>query len=147
MAAVAPTESRTTQPALSDVPRLLQAELKRVGCKTGDVDGEWNASARKALTAFNASAGTKLDVKVASIDALDTVKSKTGRVCPLECERGFRASGDQCVQISCDDGYVLGPNNACVKRPPAVTQRERAAPPSGKRGGKCFVYGGTSFCE
>jgi uncharacterized caspase-like protein len=147
VAAVAPTDSRTTQPAPSDIPRLLQAELKRVGCKTGDVDGEWNASARKALTSFNTSAGTKLDVKVASIDALDTVKSKTGRVCPLECERGFRPSGDQCVKITCDDGYVLGPNNTCVKRPPAVTQRERSAPSPGKRGGKCFVYGGTSFCE
>jgi uncharacterized caspase-like protein len=147
IASIAPSETRATQPAASDIPRLLQAELKRVGCKSGDVASEWNASARKALGLFNSNAGTKLDVKVASIDALDAVKSKTGRVCPLECERGYRISGDQCVKITCDDGYVLGSNNTCVKRPPAVTQRERRAPSPGRRGGKCFVYGGSSFCE
>ena len=77
-----------------DIPRLLQSELKRVGCKTGDVDSEWNGSARRALSSFNDKAGTSFDVKVASIDALDAVKAKPGRVCPLECERGTRASGD-----------------------------------------------------
>ena len=134
-----------------DIPRLLQSELKRVGCKTGDVDSEWNGSARRALSSFNDKAGTSFDVKVASIDALDAVKAKPGRVCPLECERGSRASGDSCVKITCDDGYVLGSSGSCEKRPerkPAVAQRERkpqAAP--GRRGGKCFVYGGTSFCE
>ena len=115
---------------------------------TGEIDSEWNASSRKALSLFNDKAGTKLDVKLASIDALDTVKSKTGRVCPLECERGTRASGDQCVKITCDDGYVLGSNGTCQRRPPKVTQqRERRAPASGRRGGKCFVYNGASFCE
>lgn len=134
-----------------DIPRLLQSELKRVGCKTGDIDSEWNASSRRALSSFNDKAGTKFDVKVASIDALDAVKAKPGRVCPLECERGSRANGDSCVKISCDDGYVLGSSGSCEKRPerkPAVAQRERRPPAaSGRRGGKCFVYAGSSFCE
>ena len=88
---------------------------------------------------------------MASIDALDAVKEKSGRVCPLECERGTRASGDACVKISCDDGYVPGSSGSCEKRPerkPAVAQRERRAPAAaGRRGGKCFVYNGSSFCE
>jgi uncharacterized caspase-like protein len=134
-----------------DIPRLLQSELKRVGCKTGEVDAEWNASSRRALSSFNDKAGTKFDVKVASIDALDAVKAKPGRVCPLECERGSRANGDSCVKITCDDGYVLGSSGSCEKRPerkPAVAQRERRAPAAaGRRGGKCFMYNGTSFCE
>lgn len=134
-----------------DIPRLLQSELKRVGCKTGEIDSEWNASSRRALASFNDKAGTKFDVKVAGIDALDAVKATPGRVCPLECERGTRASGDSCVKISCEDGYVLGANGHCEKRPerkPAVAQRERRAPAAaGRRGGKCFVHGGTSFCE
>jgi len=134
-----------------DIPRLLQSELKRVGCKIGDVDSEWNASSRRALSSFNDKAGTKFDVKVASIDALDAVKAKTGRVCPLECERGTRANGDSCVKITCDDGYVLGSSGSCEKRPerkPAVAQRERKPQAaSGRRGGKCFVYNGSSFCE
>jgi uncharacterized caspase-like protein len=134
-----------------DIPRLLQSELKRVGCKTGEINSEWNASSRQALSSFNDRAGTKFDVKVASIDALDAVKAKPGRVCPLECERGSRANGDTCVKITCDDGYVVGSSGSCEKRPerkPAVAQRERRAPAAaGRRGGKCFMYNGTSFCE
>ncbi|MDI1261898.1 MAG: caspase family protein [bacterium] len=146
LAAVTPAESRTDRAAPQDLPRLLQSELKRVGCKTGTIDGEWNASSRQALASFNAKAGTKFDVKFASIDALDAVRGKTERVCPLECERGSKASGDSCVKISCDDGYVLGSNGACQKRAerkPSVAQRRK--PASGGR--KCFVYGGASYCE
>lgn len=152
VAAVDPArEAMKSDGPVQDIPRLLQSELKRVGCKTGEINGEWNASSRQALASFNDKAGTKFDVKVASIDALDAVKAKPGRVCPLECERGTRANGDACVKITCDDGYVLGSSGSCEKRPerkPAVAQRERRAPAAaGRRGGKCFVYGGTSFCE
>ena len=146
VAAVAPSDFKPDRPAPQDVPRLLQTELKRVGCQVGTVDNQWNASSRRALASFNDKAGTKFDVKVASIDALDAVRAKSGRVCPLECERGTRASGDSCVKITCDDGYVLGSNGVCQKRPerkPAIAQRKK--PASGGR--KCFVYNGTSFCE
>ena len=140
--------ARSASPAPADLPRSLQTELRRVGCKTGEVDSEWSASARRALSLFNENAGTKFDVKLASLDALDAVRAQTGRVCPLECERGFRASGDQCVKIACDSDQVLGPNGTCRPRPehaPNPVARQR---PSGGGGGrKCFVYGGTSFCE
>ena len=128
-----PEAPKTAQPALQDIPRLLQSELRRVGCQTGEIAGEWNASARRALASFNDNARTKFDIKVASIDALDAVKAKTGRVCPLDCESGYRASGDHCVKIN---------------RPERATpQQERRAPAAAGRSGKCFVYGGTSFCE
>ncbi|MEH2566595.1 caspase family protein [Bradyrhizobium sp. AZCC 2289] len=151
VASRSPSEVKPEQPVAQDIPRLLQAELKRVGCKTGDIDGEWNGSARRALSAFNDSAGTKFDVKLASIDALDAVRARIGRVCPLDCERGYRASGDRCVKITCDEGFVPGANGSCQKRPeraPRVTERAHHAPAGPKRGGgKCFVYNGTSFCE
>jgi chemotaxis protein histidine kinase CheA len=130
-----------------DLPRLLKAELKRVGCMAGEIDSEWNASARKALSQFNDNAGTKFDVKVASLDALDAVRARQQRVCPLDCDRGYRASGDICVKITCDDGYALGANGSCQKRPEREQVRERRAPATARRGGKCFVYNGTSFCE
>jgi hypothetical protein len=127
----------------------LQSELNRVGCKAGDVDGDWNAGARKALSAFNDNAGTRFDVKTASLDALDAVRARQGRVCPLDCDRGSHASGDKCVKITCDDGYVLGSNGSCQKRPEREQPRERHAPATARRGGggKCFVYNGASFCE
>jgi uncharacterized caspase-like protein len=144
-----PDAAKSDQPSLQDIPRLLQTELRRVGCKTGEIDGEWNASARRALSSFNANAGTRFDVKLASLDALDAVRARPGRVCPLDCERGYRAKGDRCVKITCDSGYVPGSNGSCQKRQeptPKVTQRERRAPASAGRS-KCFVHNGASFCE
>jgi len=148
VASLAP-DAKPDRPVPQDIPRLLQAELKRVGCKTGDIDGEWNAAARRALSSFNDKAGTRFDVKLASIDALDAVRAKTGRVCPLDCERGYRASGDNCVKITCDAGTVLGSDGSCQKRPertPRVTQRERHAPSSGGHL-RCFAFNGKQVCE
>jgi uncharacterized caspase-like protein len=146
VASRAPAETRPEPAPQPDLPRLLQVELKRVGCKAGEVGGDWDASARRALAAFNDNAGTKFDVKLASLDALDSVRAKTGRVCPLECNSGFRASGEACVKIVCDEGYVLGPKNSCEKRPERkATSAPRRA--TGGGGRHCFVYGGNSFCE
>src|SRR6202043_1297776 len=99
------TAGKPDQPVPPDVPRLLQTELRRVGCNTGSIDGNWNAAAQKSLDLFNKNAGMKLDVKVASLDALDAVKAKSARICPLICEHGFRTDGDQCVKITCRVGY------------------------------------------
>jgi hypothetical protein len=135
--------STSDQPAAPDIPRLLQSELKRVGCNAGEIDGEWNAPSRRALGSFNKSAGTNFDVKIASLDALDAVRSKAGRVCPLDCDSGYRAKGDHCVKIVCDDGEVLGSNGVCHPRP------ERRAKPVARRasGSKCFSFNGTSVCQ
>jgi uncharacterized caspase-like protein len=113
VATVAPAD-KVEQPA-ADLPRALQAELRRVGCNSGTVDGNWNAASQKALDLFNKHAGMKLEVKAASADALDAVKSKTGRICPLVCETGFRADGDHCVKITCRAGYRVNDDNECEK--------------------------------
>jgi hypothetical protein len=101
LAALTPPADKSDQPAAVDLPRSLQAELRRVGCNTGAVDSNWSAAAQKALDLFNKHAGMKLDVKTASIDALDAVKGKAARVCPLICEHGFKADGDRCSKITC----------------------------------------------
>src|SRR5712672_1048741 len=147
----APAEApKSDRPAQQDIPRLLQSELRRVGCKTGEASGEWNASARRALSSFNDNAGTRFDVKLASLDALDAVRARTGRVCPLDCERGFRVDGDRCVKITCDGGYVLGSNGSCQKRPVptprVVTRQERRAPAAPGGRGRCFAFNGKQVC-
>jgi uncharacterized caspase-like protein len=103
-------------PAPADVTRSVQAELRRVGCLTGAADGDWNAASQRSLTQFNRYAGTKLDAKVASVDTLDAVKSKSARVCPVVCQHGFEADGDRCVRITCAAGSVLNDDNECEKR-------------------------------
>jgi uncharacterized caspase-like protein len=118
-----PTADKPEQQTQLDLPSALQAELRRVGCNTGAVDGTWNAASQKALDLFNKHAGSKLEVKTASADALDVVKGKTGRVCPLICEFGYKADGDRCVKITCRGGYVLNDDGTCekieVKKPTA----------------------------
>jgi uncharacterized caspase-like protein len=139
----------------SDITRLLQAHLKRVGCATGEATGTWDDGSRKALELFNKSAQTTFDIKLASLDALDAVRSKAVRVCPLICGKGQRADGDRCIQIGCNSGFFLNSSGSCEKRPEpaprarAVTQHE-AAPvrqSSPATGGKCFSFNGKSYCE
>jgi len=117
-------------PPQADVNKSVQAELRRVGCLTGSADGNWNNASQRSLTQFNRYAGTRLDTKVASIDALDTLKLKSSRVCPLVCEHGFQADGDRCVKITCAEGSFLNDNNECEKRraKKPVATRERPEP-------------------
>ncbi len=103
-------------PAPADLTKSVQSELRRVGCLTGEANGDWNTSAQRSLSAFNRNAGTKLDVKTVNADTLDTIKQKPSRVCPLVCEHGFKADGDQCVKIVCAEGSVLNDDNECEKR-------------------------------
>jgi uncharacterized caspase-like protein len=125
----------------ADVTRLLQAHLKRVGCNFGIADGNWDDSSRKALDLFNKNAHTQFDIKLASLDALDAVRNKPDRVCPLICAKGQRAEGDRCIQIGCGSGHFLNASGSCEKRREAAP-RARAAtkypapqPGSGSSGG------------
>ena len=94
----------------------MQTELRRVGCLTAAADGDWNAASQRSMALFNRYAGTKFDVKLASLDALDAIKLKPSRVCPLVCEHGFKADGDRCSKIACAEGSFLNDDNECEKR-------------------------------
>lgn len=134
IAAVMPS---STPSALSpqDTTKLLQSELRRVGCLTGAEDVGWNASSQRSLTLFNKYAGTKFDAKLASFDALDAIKAKPGRVCPLVCDHGFKADGDTCVKITCRAGYRVNDDNECerVRDRNPVAKRDDAFKPETER--------------
>jgi hypothetical protein len=130
------TNSKPSEPVAQDIPRLLQTELRRLGCNTGAVDGNWNAAAQRSLDLFNKSAGTTFDTKVASLDTLDFLRSKTARICPLICEHGYKASGDICTKITCEPGFEIGGDNSCVrinpKKPPATRENKGEAKHDGR---------------
>jgi hypothetical protein len=115
--AALPTDASRTTINPVDLARSVQTELKRVGCYSGAVDGDWSAGSRRALDQFNKYAPAKLDTKLASSDALDALHAKTARVCPLVCDHGYQASGDSCSKIVCKDGYQVGDDNTCEKIP------------------------------
>jgi hypothetical protein len=100
----------------ADIAKSVQTELRRVGCLIGAADGEWNTASQRSLALFNRYAGMKLDVKVASTGALDAIKLKPSRVCPVICEHGFKADGDRCSKIVCAEGTYLNDDNECVKQ-------------------------------
>lgn len=142
------------EPSRSDVTRSVQAELRRVGCLTDSVDGEWTSASRRSLELFNKYVGMKLDVKVASLDALDAIKTKPARVCPLICDRGYKAEGDHCSKITCKTGFEVGADNTCermVAKKPMAARERRREPVIQRRlrasGGKCFSFNGKSYCE
>jgi uncharacterized caspase-like protein len=120
-------------PSPAELAKSVQAELRRVGCLIGFADGEWNAASRRAVELFNKRAGTSLDVKLASLDALDAIKAKPARVCPMICPYGFKADGEQCAKITCASGSVLNDDNECEKRKlrdPPSAKRERDERPA-----------------
>jgi len=126
-----PTPKTDGSVASAEIAKLLQIELRRVGCNMGAVDGNWNAAAQKSLSLFNKNAGTSFDVKVASLESLDAVKGKTSRICPLICDHGYKIENDRCTKITCKAGFEVDDGNNCqrieVKRPstPVVKQDER----------------------
>jgi len=85
---VASLEPGTTPPlnllGANDIVRLVKVHLQEVGCDPGALSGIWDERARRALAEFNTYAGTKLDLKAVNVDTLESVRTKTGRVCPAK---------------------------------------------------------------
>ncbi|PPQ14972.1 caspase (peptidase), partial [Bradyrhizobium sp. AC87j1] len=125
VATLSPAPASTLSAA--DLTKSVQSELRRVGCLTSSAESEWSSAAQRSLTLFNKYAGTQLDVKLASVNTLDALKAKPGRVCPLVCNFGFKADGDQCVKITCRAGYRVGDDNECEKiqeKKPVATRED-----------------------
>ncbi|QQO22235.1 caspase family protein [Bradyrhizobium diazoefficiens] len=127
VAALPPAPSSEPAQSPQELATSVQSELRRVGC-LADVDtGEWTAKSQRSLTLFNKYAGTKFDAKLANFEALDTIKAKLGRVCPLVCDHGFKADGDTCVKIACRAGYRVNDDNECEKvqdKKPVATRED-----------------------
>ncbi|MGY3290663.1 MULTISPECIES: caspase family protein [unclassified Bradyrhizobium] len=124
---VAALSAPPSSPPPGDLAKSVQSELRRVGCLSAAADGDWNATTQRSLTLFNKYAGTQFDAKLASVDALDALKAKPGRVCPLVCNFGFKADGDQCAKIACRAGYRVGDDNECEKvqeKKPVATRED-----------------------
>jgi uncharacterized caspase-like protein len=153
VAAVAPAAPKpdTNLAAMStgtsqiEVTKSVETELHRVGCLKEEADGNWTTTSQRSLTLFNRYANTKLDTKLASTDALDTIKQKTARVCPVVCEHGYKAEGNSCTKITCAAGSFVNDDNECEKnrekKPVARRDRpERLAPEARRASGPKQVY-------
>jgi uncharacterized caspase-like protein len=111
VAAATPPPSSSPEPPL---PRLIQAELERVGCNPGDIDGVWGDKAKAALARFARYAKLDIPAGAPTPAALEALKGRQGRICPLQCGAG-----------------TVEKNGACVARPAPArgAARSRAAHP------------------
>jgi outer membrane protein assembly factor BamD (BamD/ComL family) len=124
-----------------DLARLLQFELKRVGCFNGAVTGEFDDPTKAAWHNFTKLTAAKLPDDV-SPDAIKAVRGVDGRVCPLACPSGEHAQGEICV------ANAPTPKRAEVEPSrPAPAPRPPAAAAAPRGNGKCFSFQGRQFCE
>lgn len=119
----------------------LQFELKRVGCFSGSLSGDFDEATRAAEHKFAKLASIKMPEEL-SPDAVKAVRAINKRICPLVCGKGERADGDHCVAA------------APVRRTESRKQEKTTEPhraanaaPASRGNGKCFSFGGRSFCE
>jgi Caspase domain len=134
------------QPSLTDLVKSVQAELHRIGCLARAADGNWDSASQRSLTLFNKYTSTNLDATSATVDTLQVLRARPSRVCPLMCDKGYKAEGDTCVKIACKAGFEAT-EEGCRK-----VRSERLAGPEARHRrtiaphGGCFSYAGRTYC-
>ena len=111
----------------ADISRRVVAELKRLGCYTGESTDVWSPRVRRAMEQFNRHSGLKLNTQIVSVESINVMHAKPTRVCPLQCDRGYRSTGEACVKIACPAGSILVDGERCERRPQS---RTAAHPPA-----------------
>jgi hypothetical protein len=96
LAADKPVETIPQKPALHprELARMLQVELRRVGCSPGTPDGRWGPRSRRALERFNRAAGMSLTVTAVTAEALDAVRARD-TVCRTVARKPNRPASQQ----------------------------------------------------
>jgi hypothetical protein len=127
-----------------EIARVLQVELKRVGCDPVSIDGTWGASSEHALAMFNRAAHTAFDVKSPAAEVVYAVRSRSEPVCSLTCNPRERREGNRCVPILCGSGFRVSGSGACVRERDVVQAGPRA---QSINRSNCFIFNGVRMCN
>lgn len=84
----------------TEMTRIIQLELYRLGCGSSEANGNWTAATREGLRRYNKAMHAKLDLSDPSNTTITALQNQGGRVCPVECGRGLVARGDTCVAVA-----------------------------------------------
>jgi hypothetical protein len=104
-----------------DLVRSLQLQLKRVGCFSGTLNGEFDNDTKTAWHRFTRLTSIKVPDD-ATPDALNAVRAIKKRVCPLICRHGEHAEDDSCV------ANKRPPKRVAAKQSPAHRVAPEAMP-------------------
>jgi hypothetical protein len=86
-----------TQPNSPELIRSAQAELTRLGCFTGTIDGKLTTPTTGALSHYLSIEGQPTGNPVVTKDLVTELTKHTTRVCPIECKASETLKGDTCV--------------------------------------------------
>jgi hypothetical protein len=87
-------------PSATDLTRVIQLELYRLGCGSSEADGKWTVVTREGLRKFNLRTKSKLDTNEPSGAIVAALQKQNGRICPIECGRGMVLRGETCVAVA-----------------------------------------------
>jgi hypothetical protein len=122
-----------TQPNSPELIRSAQAELIRLGCLTGKVDGALSAPTSAALSRYMKIEGQPTEnVKVTEVLVTELTKHAT-RVCPIECKAGETLKGETCIADKPAAPAVAAKpksdeDDAASRRKPQQVARPKPAP-------------------
>lgn len=92
------TPSKGDYDARAKLVRNLQTELKRVGCYVGEVDGDWGAASKRAITEFLHKVNATLPTDTPDYILLTLIQGHVDRACGVECPSGQGLAADgRCV--------------------------------------------------
>src|SRR4029450_98981 len=77
--------------------RMLQAELTRVGCNPGAMDGRWGKQAKEALAKFAHLTKASLAVDEPTPEALQALIEQKKPICSPTCGSGEKEINGRCV--------------------------------------------------
>ena len=104
----------TASLAGSALIQQIEMELMRVGCYTGQIDGNWSSSQIKLSVAkFVKSASLAKIPDQPNLDFLNSIRGQSSRVCPLECGRTETLANGQCTAKTCPHGQKLDSDGDC----------------------------------
>jgi len=102
--------------------RDLQTELKRLGCLSGEVDGDWGEKSKAALQNFTRHANLSIPSDAPSAAALNAASAMKERACPLVCDGDERMVNGRCM-----------PKERKARREPTVKERRAYREPASER--------------
>ena len=107
-------QAATASLAGSALTQQIEMELMRVGCYTGQIDGNWSSSQIKLSVAkFVKSASLAKIPDQPNLDFLNAIRGQSSRVCPLECARTETLANGQCIAKTCPHGQKLDSDGDC----------------------------------
>jgi peptidoglycan hydrolase-like protein with peptidoglycan-binding domain len=77
--------------------RSAQQELTRLGCFSGDVNGNLSPATTSAVQHYESERGQPAESVDISDAFISELKTQSARVCPLVCPKGKVADGDHCI--------------------------------------------------